>query len=282
MPARKQYILPTEPVEPLKDIGVYSWLVYGPKKIGKSTLASTFPDTLFFMFEPGAKALRIRRVDCNVWEDALGYLSTLEATPPERRPKTVVIDTGFEAHYKCMRYICAKENIEYPREDNYGKDWDKIKRELRAFHDRIFALGVGVIVLCHDSVKEHQTYTGQKYDRIVPLLAKAGDEFYRAVIDNVVWYHFRGRERFLQIRGTDHAMAGVALQADRFFKTRGGEPIFAIHIPNDPSRGYDAIVSAFGNDVEKSYEDETEQFSERAVKESISERIRKESRKRKR
>jgi hypothetical protein len=179
-----------------------------------------------------------------------------------------------------MRHICAKEKIDYPREDNYGKDWDKIKRELRGFHDRLFALNVGVIVLCHDHVKEHQTYTGQKYDRIVPLLAKAGDEFYRAVIDNVAWYHFRGHDRFLQIRGTDHAMAGVALQADRFFKTKGGEPIFAIHVPSDPSAGYDAIVEAFENRVVKSYKDETEQISERAVRESINVKIRKESRKR--
>jgi len=275
---RKEYVLPTESIAPVDDLGVYSFLIYGQKKIGKSTLASLFPDALFFMFEPGAKALRLRRVDLNSWEDALGYLSTLEKA--KIKPKTVVIDTGFEAHQKCMQYVCQKENIEYPREDNYGKDWDKIKRELRAFHNRLFAIGCGVIVLCHETVKEQQTFTGQKYDQVVPLLAKAGDDFYRAVIDNVWWYHYRGKDRFLQIRGSDHAMAGTALQADRFFKTKTDEAISAIPIPSDPQKGMDAILAAFHNKQERSFKDETEKYSEKAVKESMNDKIRKESRKR--
>lgn len=276
--ATKVYSLPTSVTEPLDDLGVYSFLIYGQKKVGKSTLASLFPDALFFMFEPGAKALRIKRVDIGEWEDALGYLSALEAAPV--KPKTVVIDTGFEAGQKVMRYVCKKEGIEYPREDNFGKDWDKIKRELRSFHDRLFAIGTGVVVLCHEHVKEQQTFTGQKYDQVVPLLAKSADEYYRAVIDNVWWYHYRGKQRFLQIRGTDHAMAGTALQADRFFKTKKGEPVYSIPIPGDPQKGMLAIQAAFKNQQELSFKDETEQLSEKATKESINEKIRKESRKR--
>jgi len=273
-----KYVLPTGPTEPVDDLGFYSFLIYGPKKIGKTTLASLFPDALFFMFEPGAKALRIKRVDLNTWGDALGYLSALEKAPI--KPKTIVIDTGFEAHQKCLKYVCDKEHIDYPRDDNFGKDWDKIKRELRSFHDRIFALGIGVVVLCHETVKEHQTFTGQKFDKIVPLLAKAGDDFYRAVIDNVWWYHYRGHQRFLQIRGSDHAMAGTALQADRFFKTKTGEQIVAIPVSNEPLLGMQSIEAAFHNQQDKTYLEETQQFSDKTVKESISEKIRQESRKR--
>ncbi len=276
----KTYTLPSAPIEPRDDLSVYSYLIYGQKKIGKTTLASCFPDALFFMFEPGAKALRVRWVDCSTWKDAVGYLSALEATPADKRPKTVVIDTGFEANLKCMRYICDKENIDYPREDNFGKDWDKIKRELRGFHDRIFALGIGLVVLCHETVKEQQTFTGQKYDQVVPLLQKATDEFYRAAIDNVWWYHYRGKQRFLQIRGTDHAMGGTALQANRFFNTPTGEIVYAIPIGSDPAGGMKAIENAFHNHQMKSYKDDTEQSSDRAVKESVAEKIRKESRKR--
>jgi hypothetical protein len=274
----KIYTLPTKVTEPVDDLGAYSFLIYGSKKIGKTTLASLFPDTLFFMFEAGAKALRIKRVDINVWEDALGYLSALEAAPV--KPKTIVIDTGFESNQKALKYVCQQENIEYPRTDNFGKDWDTIKRQVRDFHDRIIAMGTGLVVLCHETVKEKQTFIGQKYDQVVPLLNKALDDFYRAVIDNVWWYHYRGKQRFLQIRGTDHAMAGTALQADRFFKTKNGVPISAIPIPNDPRKGMEAILKAFHNEQERPYTEETEQFSERTVKESINDKIRKESRKR--
>lgn len=279
-PKGKIYTLPTQAIEPVDDLGAYSFLIYGQKKIGKSTLASLFPDALFFMFEAGAKALRIKRVDINLWEDALGYLSALEKAPV--KPKTIIIDTGFESNQKAMKFICQKEGIDYPRTDNFGKDWDAIKRELRDFHDRILALGTGLVVLCHETVKEQQTIVGQKYDQVVPLLNKALDDFYRAVIDNVWWYHYRGKQRFLQIKGTDHAMAGTALQADRFFKTKTGQPIAAIPIPSDPSKGMAAIEAAFHNRQERAYIDETELFSETAVTRSKNDKIAKEARKKNR
>jgi hypothetical protein len=277
----KVFTLPSAPIEPVSDLGAYSWLIYGQKKIGKSTLASLFPDALFMMFEPGAKALRIYRVDCSTWTDALGYLRELEKSKEvgQFRFKTIVLDTGFEMHKKCQSHICETLNIDYPRENNYGKDWNAISGELRKFHDRIFNLGVGLIILCHEAVKEQQTYTGNKYDQVVPLLAKASDDYYRAVIDNVAWYHYRGKQRFLQIRGTDHAMAGLALNADDFFKTPNGEQIYAIPISSDPSQGMKNILDAFMNKQPQTFKEETEKFSETAIKISINEKLRKAARK---
>ena len=277
------YSLPTELSVPIEDLGAYSWLFYGAKKIGKSTLASLFPDAVFFMFEPGAKALRIYRLDCHKWDDALAYLSLLEKefAAGTLKYKTAVIDTGFEAYQKNMRFTCKRLGIDYPREDNYGKDWDAIKKEMRDFHDRLFAIGIGVVILCHESLQEQKTFAGDRYDQVVPLLPKPMLDFYRAVIDNFVWYHYRRKQRFLQIKGTDHAMAGIALQADVFFKTTTGQPIYAIPIPDDPKMGMMAIQKAFHNQQELSFKDETEQISEKAVKESIQDKIAADARKRK-
>lgn len=287
-PARKlvanPFALPTELSIPVDDLGAYSWLIFGPKKIGKSTLASLFPNAVFFMFEPGAKALRIYRLDCHKWVDALGYLSQMELEHANGRLKfkTAVVDTGFEAYQKNMRFTCDKLGIDYPREENFGKDWDAIKKEMRNFHDRLFAMGIGVVILCHETIQEQKTFAGDRYDQMVPLLPKPMMDFYRAVIDNVVWYHYRRKQRFLQIKGTDHAMAGIALQADKFFKTKKGDPIFAIPIPDDPHGGMKSIQSAFHNEQEFSYKDETEKLSETAVNDSIQDKIAKDARKRKR
>jgi hypothetical protein len=280
--SKKVFTLPSAPVEPSHNLGDYSWLIYGQKKVGKSTLASLFPDAIFFMFEPGAKALRVYRVDCGTWDDALGYLTALEKQKEDGtlKFKTAVFDTGFEMHAKCTTWCCKELNIEYPREDNFGKDWSYIKNEIRNFHSRVFALGIGVVILCHETVKEQQTYTGSKYDQVVPLLAKASDDYYRAVIDNVVWYHYRGKDRFLQIRGTDHAMSGIALQADSFFKTPAGEQIFAIPIPSDPKKGMVAILNAFNNKQTQNFKEETEKQSDVAIKQSVNDKLRKAAKRR--
>jgi hypothetical protein len=82
-------------------------LIYGTKKIGKTSLAAQFPDALFMMFEPGGKALSIYQVDCSTWSNALGYLDLLEAQKKAGTLKyrTIVLDTGFEAFQKCFEYI---------------------------------------------------------------------------------------------------------------------------------------------------------------------------------
>ena len=279
---KKIYSIPSALIEPSRNLGDYSWLIYGSKKIGKSTIASLFPDALFFMFEPGAKALRIYRVDCGTWVDALGFLSSLEKQKAagELKHKTIVIDTAFELYGKCFVWCLKELGIDYPRDDNRGQDWTFIKNQVRDFHNRIFNLGIGVVILCHETVKEQQTFTGTKYDQVVPLLDKRCDDLYRAVIDNVVWYHYRGKDRFLQIRGTDHAMAGIALQADEFFKTPSGEQIFAIPIPSEPKKGMQAILNAFNNRQNQTFKEETEKQSETAVKHSVNEKLRKAAKKR--
>lgn len=278
------YEIPNEPTEPVDDLGAYSWLIYGDKKIGKSTLASMFEGALFFMFEPGARALRVRRVDCNKWEDALGYLAALERdyAAGNLKCKTVIIDTGFEAYEKAKNYVCEQLDIDYPREDNFGKDWNKIKQEFRNFHNRISALGLGIIILCHQSYKEQQDYKGNKYDQVVPLLTPAASDYFRAVIDNVCWYHFRGNERFLLIRGNDHAMAGVALQRDRFFKTTSGEPVYAIPLDGPGDQPYKNIIRAFENKQEKTYREEVEGDAKKAITASITDKLQKAAKKNKR
>ena len=51
--------LPTEKSKPSSRLGDYTWLIYGAKKIGKTSLVAQFPETLILSFEPGTKALEV-------------------------------------------------------------------------------------------------------------------------------------------------------------------------------------------------------------------------------
>lgn len=273
--------LPDEQNIPSEDMGDYTWLIYGAKKIGKSSLAAQFPDALFLMFEPGGKALRTYQADCKTWKHALEYLKLLEKAKPLKY-KTIVIDTGFEAYQKCFAYVCDENNIEYPREDNFGKDWKKIDTEFRNFHNRIAALDLGLVVLCHENLKESQTRTGNKFDMVVPNLPKAADSYYRAVIDNVCWYHYRASQRFLLIKGSDYAMAGTAVQADEHFLTKDGEQIFAVPMGTSAKQAFGFLEAAFGNSQVSTFEKETELFVQEAIKVSVNDKLRKEAKKKNR
>jgi hypothetical protein len=74
-------------------------------------------------------------------------------------------------------------------------------------------------------------------------------------------------------------MAGLALNADDFFKTPNGEQIYAIPISSDPSQGMKNILDAFMNKQPQTFKEETEKFSETAIKISINEKLRKAARK---
>jgi hypothetical protein len=256
--------------EPSDDIGDYSWMFYGAKKIGKTTLASQFPDALFFMFEAGAKALRTYRIDVHGWQNAVDAVGELEQQKKagKLRFKTIIIDTGFEAYKKCMEKVCDDLGIEYPRDNNFGKDWTKISDEFRIFHNRLLALDLGLVVLCHETMREAQTYSGNKYSMIVPKLSNAADDFYRAAIDNVCWYHYRNKERYLLIRGNDYAMAGVAFDVEEHFTSKNGS-VHAVPMGTTGKEAYKNLLRAFNNQQEVTYKEESNQMADKAVKESV-------------
>lgn len=269
--------LPTKKSLPSDNLGDYTWLIYGQKKIGKTSFAAQFPDALFMMFEPGGKALEIYQVDCDRWDNALEYLKLLEEAKKkgELIYKTIVIDTGFEAYQKCMNYVCEQLNIAYPREDNFGKDWAAIKTEFRTFQNRVMQLGLGFIVLCHERMKESQTRTGSKFDMIIPNLQNPADDYFRATIDNVCWYHYRNRERFLLIKGSDYAMAGSALSSEKHFLTKDGKQVCAIPMGKSAKESYNFLINAFQNKQVNSYEEETTKFMEDSIRESVQKNIKK-------
>src|SRR6478752_4032607 len=70
--------LPTEMSVPLTRFQDYSLWLYGARKIGKTTLASMFPDTFLMMAEPGAKDLSVYQRAITQWKHFTGYIKLLE------------------------------------------------------------------------------------------------------------------------------------------------------------------------------------------------------------
>lgn len=244
--------LPTisKPSQRLED---YTWLIYGEKKIGKTSLVSHFPSAMFCMFEPGGKALAIRQTPTiDRWEQFLQYIALLEKDT--QGVKTVVIDPGNIAYDRCLDFICESENITHPgKVQDWGASWKLISQEFQKAHLRLAKLNLGFIVLAHAKVVNMETRSGQTFTKVIPVMSGSTEEFYAGVIDIIGYYHYFGAERFLQIRGDDFAQAGCRCESN--FLTKSGEPIVRIPMGRSSKQAYENIVRAFNNGQSEAFGD---------------------------
>jgi len=235
--------LPTEKSVPVDYLGGYTLMIYGREKIGKTSLASNFPDTFCSMFEPGGASLRIYQKPINSWNDFLGYIDLLSNS--KHNFKTVVIDTGKIAYESCLDYICEEEGITHPSDESYGKGWEKVRRELSAAITKLINSGLGIIIICHEKIGDITRSTNEVYNRIHPDLSKQAYTFFSAVIDTIGYYRYVGDSRILQIVGNEDITAGTRCEEN--FLTVTGERIEAIPMGSSSEEAYKNLVNAFLN-----------------------------------
>ena len=237
--------LPTMNSKAIQDMQDVFWLLYGERKIGKSSLAACFPSAFFMMFEPGGKSLEIKQASCQTWEHALQYVKLLENNPAYC--KTVVIDTGFKAYEKCTDYVCKRDMISHPSDAEWGKGWDAVRREFYAFHERILNLGLGMIVTAHSEIKDVNRRDGSKYQKLSVELGKTPFTFYAGIADIIAYYQYNEKnERELTIRGDSFVEAGCRLVKN--FNFTDGTPVVHIPIGNKGAKeGYQILCDSFAN-----------------------------------
>lgn len=178
-------------------------LLHGPPKVGKTTLASSFPEpVLFLSTEAGHKyipeaqrkrAVRLthsaetikRRQFSNGWDKLLFLLeNNLFA---KRKPRTVVVDTVGPLYQMCFDYICQKAGIEHPEDQPHGKGWAAIKRE--------FLRGLGIIAELAEA--ENATVLFISHSRQEEL--KAGARTYHRIVADLP-----GQARGVVLPAPDH------------------------------------------------------------------------------
>lgn len=252
-----------------------SWMLYGVKRIGKSSLASKFPGAIVFKFEIASQRVQSINCDCPSWPHFLRYIELLRAEKAVAgvswQRRFAVIDTPFEAYARCKEYVCKKNGITYTSDDKaYGGIWDKISSEYRRAHMELASLGLAPCVVCHDELKECQTRAGQKFDMVLPKLPKQADDLYRATIENVIYYHYRDKQRWLTLRGSDYVFAGViGDEDDPVFMTPDGKKIHAVYAGETATEAFNNLKKAYECEQTETYDDETAQYEEEALTEAI-------------
>ena len=201
--------LPTEKNEPLKNLLDASFLLYGPKKIGKTTLLSQFEDPFFIFFEPGGRFISTFNRSPKTWPQFKGYLDLLEK---EDKFRTVILDTVDQCYNMCYRWVCDEMGIEHPQDQKWGSAWKRIEDEFASAIMRIVAMDRGKIFTSHSEEKDVENEDGQEVRRIIPTMPKQAARVLEALVDIWACYKYKGKERVLYVEGNENISAGHRLK----------------------------------------------------------------------
>jgi len=158
--------------------------VYGCQKIGKSEMASQFPNALFFECEPGLGELSVYKIPTYTWPDLLDACKLVAAG--DHNFKTVVIDTVDNAFKYCSDYVNAKHNIEYEGDLGHGKGWAFVKNEWHRVLTRLAGLPVGLVLISHAVDKRIETRTGE-YTKTQPSLPDRARQVVLGLVDMILF-----------------------------------------------------------------------------------------------
>lgn len=173
-------VLPTKPTKKVTALSAYSILLYGDPKVGKSTLASQFPDALFLATEAGLNALEVFQVPVDSWDKFLNAMA--EIAGGHHTFKTIVVDTVGNLFKFCSDYICKKNGIKHESELEWGKGWQMVRDEFLRVITKLTLLPYGVVFIGHADHVEIKTRTGT-ITKAVPQLAKAAREILIPIVD---------------------------------------------------------------------------------------------------
>lgn len=133
-------------------------VVYGPEGIGKSMLASNFPDAFFFDVEDSTSQLSVRRLG----RDALPDLKTFESALDEvaKNPtfcKTLIVDTVDWLEEMAVAELCAEHKCKNIEEiaGGFGKGYGYLTNRVSvtlARLDQVIAAGINVVLLAHAQI----------------------------------------------------------------------------------------------------------------------------------
>lgn len=248
VPKEPELSLPDDFSEPSDNFFDYSWLIYGERKIGKTSLLQMFDGHFFLMFEKGAKGLRTRRRYVENWNEFNKYLDLLESNPSYS--KMNIIDTGGECYEQCLIQTKADLQLEDIRDKAWGGGYVEIRQRFALAHERLFRLPAGFAVTAHSEVKTIKPKWGAEYDKISIQLSGQAFKYYAGVVDTIAYYHYDDNgNRILTIRGDETVEAGT--RCEGHFLYPDGTPIKDIPMGNSKEEAYANLVSAFNNELPK-------------------------------
>lgn len=141
-----------------KTPGALKIVLYGPEGIGKSTLASRFPRTLFIDTEGSTRHLDVSRTEKPVsWTQLLEQVKAVRDDPSVCA--TLAIDTADWAEQLCSAGICAGKKLSGIEDMGYGKGYVYLAEEfgrLLNLLEEVVGRGIHVVLTAHAMMRKFE------------------------------------------------------------------------------------------------------------------------------
>lgn len=168
-------------------------VIYGPEGIGKSTLASKFPNPVFIDTEGSTKEMDVARFPTpNSWND---ILAMVEDTAAEPQCSTLIIDTADWAEQLCIKAVCQKAGVGGIEDFGYGKGYVYLQEafsELLKSCDHCIDSGINVVFTAHAMMRKfEQPDEMGAYDRWEMKLTKKTAPMLKEWADMVLFCNYK-------------------------------------------------------------------------------------------
>ena len=171
-------------------------VIYGPEKVGKTKLASEFPNPIF-MKTAGENAPA--GVDADSWEieklddffDGVGVLIT-----DEHDFKTLVIDAADGLDRMAVTAACERNGWQSIEEPGFGKGYVEVEsiwanEIIAALKDLRAARDMNIVLICHVDIFKFEDPANGNYSRFQPNLGKKALPLVLAAADVIAFVNHR-------------------------------------------------------------------------------------------
>lgn len=173
-------------------------LLYGDPMIGKTTLASKFPDPIIISTDNNIKGITTPAVILKATgnpviggkSDGLTYLRALikELSGPNgSKFKTVIIDLVDDVLELIETAICEEYRVKYIGDIPHGKGWSLAGSAFRMIVRELSATGKDVILISKSTLTEAEEPSGKKYSKYMPKIREKILKDISSYLD-YVWY----------------------------------------------------------------------------------------------
>jgi hypothetical protein len=247
--------MPKKKSKPATQFNQFRYLIFGQKKIGKTTMFGQMPNALFLPTEEGVKDLAVyqsvdkddRPILLDTWPL---FKAWVQGFIQSKKFDATIIDTIDGAYDLCEDWVCSELSIENPRDEAWGGAYTMIYRQFKNCFRPLMTCGKGVVLLSHDKTREVERWDSDKpINQLQCSIGGKCGNYITGAVDLWGYYGYYKDSRRLYIKGNQYLDCGSRF--NHHFLTPKGKKLPYIPMGDSPEESYTNLLLGFDNKLGK-------------------------------